>query len=192
MKQNDKKTTKPSAAPSEPAPEKKTGTAHCPSPSVTEAFPLRIKGTLIQLSAEHDYEFRAQRQTGQSSQEVLQHTRDSKLYLTRGEKSRPKMVAYLTADSLNSDPLADLQDELERLVSREAPQKKARDSTRARTLLQTEHISVTLAKKARRIDASFSISIGDTPNYQQELINIMQKISSCFAINQNSLNQLRS
>jgi len=192
MKQNDKKTTKPSAAPSEPAPEKTTGTAHCPSPSATEAFPLRIKGTLIQLSAEHDYEFRAQRQTGQSSQEVLQHTRDSKLYLTRGEKSRPKMVAYLTADSLNSDPLADLQDELERLVSREAPQKKARDSTRARTLLQTEHISVTLAKKARRIDASFSISIGDTPNYQQELINIMQKISSCFAINQNSLNQLRS
>ena len=152
-------------------------------------YPLRIKGTLTQLSPDHDYEFHAQRQTGISSQDPISKTADSKLYRTTGEK-KTKMVAHVVVPSDSSDPVADIYEQVDRLTR--GLQTKAAPRLRGKLLLNQTDARVVFNKKDRRLQMVLSINLNETPNYQNQLIRLMQQISTCFAINQTSLAQQKS
>jgi hypothetical protein len=157
------------------------------SPSATEqtiTYPLRIRGTLTQLSPEHDYEFRAQRSTGVSSQDILKETATGKLYRTLGEK-KPKIVVHASVNASSPDPAADLLEQVEKLSAPLKP--KALKPMRGRVLLDEPHLRIAWSKTRRTIELTLSINIDETPNYQNQLIKLMQQSSSCLAINQTSL-----
>ena len=145
------------------------------------AFPRRMKGVLTVLNEENDCEFRAQRTTGEPMQKVLSKSGDAKLYETNGKK--PMMVAHLTTRADASDPLADLYDQLDAMAAKHKTSKKPQRQ-RGRKLLDEENAHVTLSQKERKVQMLLSIDLAKTPDYQNELIKLMQKISQCFLINQ--------
>ena len=147
-------------------------------------YPLRIRGTLIQQTADHDYEFHAQRQTGISSQDPISKTADSKLYRTTGEK-KPKMVAHVVVPSDSPDPVADIYEQVDRLTR--GLQTKAAPRLRGKLLLNQPDARIVFSRKERKLQMVLNINLNDTPNYQNQLIRLMQQISTCFAINQTSL-----
>ena len=144
-------------------------------------FPLRIRGVLTQLNVSGDCEFRAQRTTGEPAQKVLSKSGDAKLYETTGRK--PMMVAHLTTRADASDPLADLYDQLDAMAAMQKNSKKPQRQ-RGRKLLDEENAHVTLSQKERKVQMLLSIDLTKTPDFQNELIKLMQKISQCFLINQ--------
>jgi hypothetical protein len=155
-----------------------------------KTYPLKLRGVLTVLNDEQDCEFRAQRSTGQSSQEEIAHTRSSKLYRTMGEK-KPKVIAHLSTLSASADPTADLYDELD-LLTKGLKDKKKAQPLRGRRLLEEPGVSVTLNATKRKLECVLSIDLAKQSDYQSELIKRMQKISQCLVINQHSLVKLRS
>ena len=149
---------------------------------------MKIRGTLTIVDADqHDYEFRAQRTTGESTQRVISKSGDAKLYETTGKK--PMMVAHLTTRADSSDPVSDLYDQLDKISKTRDPGTSTRPPRSGRTLLAEENASVVLSKKERRVRMQLCIDLDKTPDYQNELIRLMQKISQCFLINQRFLRQ---
>ena len=144
-------------------------------------FPLRIRGVLTQLNVSGDCEFRAQRSTGEPAQKVLSKSGDAKLYETTGRK--PMMVAHLTTRADASDPVADLYDQLDAMAAKQKKGKKPQRQ-RGRKLLDEENALVTLSQKERKVQMVLTIDLEKTPDYSNELIVLMQKVSQCFLINQ--------
>lgn len=150
-------------------------------------YPLKMKGVMTLLNEEGDSEFRAQRSTGQSMQEVMATTSGgAKVYKTVGR--RPQVVAHLTASADASDPYADLQAQLERLTAKAAPRSKAarRVAKSDRVLMNQDGICARLSRDGK-ISIQATIDLADTPDYTNTLISIMQKLSQCFLINQQYL-----
>lgn len=143
---------------------------------------MRLRGVLTVLNDEQDCEFRAQRSSGEPQQRVVARSGDAKLYETTGR--RPLMVAHLATRADSSDPVSDLYDQLDAMAARQAKPAKARPRRRERTLLDEERARVTLSQKERLVTMQLSIDLASTPDYQNELIRLMQKISQCFLINQ--------
>jgi hypothetical protein len=150
---------------------------------------MRLRGVLTVLNDHQDCEFRAQRSTGVSTQKEMSSTKDSKLYKTTGEK-KPKMVAHICVPADSSDPAADMQQQLQLLTK--GLQTKAKPKLRGRVLLNESDCRVVLNEKERRVQAIFDIDLTASYDHQNQLIRKMQKISTCFAINQPYLVQLRS
>ena len=151
----------------------------CTSPPV----PRKIRGTLT-IKAEDDMEFRAERKTGISSQHELSRTAAGKLYQTVGEKKK-STVAHIVIPESEPDLRAFLYDTVDKLTR--DMQTKARPRLKGKTLLDEPNTRVTLSKKEHCIEMVLRINLDATPNYNQELMNLMMKVNQCFAINQTSL-----
>ena len=164
----------PSAAPTDGA----------AAPAATDG--LKIRGTLTIVSAaDHDYEFRAQRQTGVSTQEVVSQTAVSKLYRTTGER-KPKLVAHLTTCADSADPAADLSEQLARLTK--TFDRPATPRLRGRVLLDdSTGLRVTHNQKQQVLECVLRFDLNTTKDLQSTLIKRMQEISTCLAINKTSL-----
>ncbi len=162
-----------------------------PSAPSTEStvYPLRLRGVLTVLNDQQDCEFRAQRSTGVSSQKEVSSTKDSKLYKTTGEK-KPKMVAHITVPADSADPAADMQKQLQQLTK--GMKTKAKPKLNGRVLLDEKDCRVVLNEKERRVQVIFDIDLTASYDHQNQLIRKMQKISTCFAINQPYLSQPKS
>ena len=135
------------------------------------------------LNNENDCEFHAQRSTGISSQQIIAKTGSSKLYKTTGMK--PQLMAYLITPCSSSDPISDLYDQLDRLTAQQPT--KAKPRLRGRKLLEEPLADITFSQKDHTIDMHLGIDLACTPDYQNQLIKLMQKVSQCFVINQTSL-----
>lgn len=170
-----------------------TSTAAPTTPAPTAAAVkngLKIRGTLVVVDAEaHDYEFRAQRSTGQSTQQVVKAAGLSKLYRTTGERE-PKLVAHLSVPADTPDAPALLARRLEHLTAGLSP--KARPRLKGRVLMQTESTRVVHNLKDGQVEAVIRLPLTKGGDLQSELIKQMQQISQCFAINQTSLVPPRS
>ena len=163
-------------------------------PLVTDAqapavvYPLKIRGTLTQLSQEGDCEFRAQRSTGESSQQVRQSTRQSKLYDTVATKGRPKLVAHLSCSADSADPYSELRAELETLISRDDKGSEM-PKVAGRYLLKKDYAQVRYNQQKAVVDVQLQIDLKATRNIQTKLITLMQEISTCLATNQQCLSR---
>ena len=82
--------------------------------------PVLVRGSMKVLNEHNDMEFRAFRETGESTQTVLRQVGDSKLYTTKGER-RPKMVAHLSVPNSSPDPVASLYKQLDQVTEGIAP-----------------------------------------------------------------------
>ena len=153
-----------------------------------KSVPRKVRGTLT-IKGEDDMEFRADRKTGLSSQEEIAKTAAGKLYRTVGEKKQT-MVAHITVPDTERDPRAFLYEQVERL-SKSLPQGRKPPQLKGRRLLDDADAQVTLAAKEHKVTIALTIDVAQTPNYNYQLMNLMQRVSQCFAINQTSLNQLR-
>lgn len=166
-----------------PTPKDSPAQTSAPSEHPTKSeYPLRMRGVLTVLNEANDCEFRAQRTTGESTQKVISKSGDAKLYQTIGKK--PMMVAHLTTRADSSDPVADLYQQLDAIAAKQSSKPKAKPRKRDRQLLNEEHAQVYLSQKERMVQMQLSIDLTKTPDYQNELIKLMQKISQCFLINQ--------
>lgn len=146
---------------------------------------MKIRGTLTVVSAEHhDYEFRAQRSTGVSTQQEVKTAGSSKLYRTTGEK-QPKLVAHLSVPASSPDPAAEMQQLLQRLTK--DMQLKAAPRLRGRVLMQKDGLRVTLNNRSGEVECILRIPLAAPGGLQGTLIKQMQQISQCFAINKTSL-----
>ncbi|MCR5159963.1 MAG: hypothetical protein K6D37_12680 [Prevotella sp.] len=156
-----------------------------PTPSSGEPLPVprKVKGTLT-IKSDDDMEFRAQRKTGISSQEVLATRGDAKFYRTVGER-KPKYVAHLVTPADSPDPVADMQAQLDKLT--EGMQTKRRPKLRGRLLLDNPSCRIVHNQKEGRVQCILDINLRETPDIQGQLIRLLQTLSSCFAINQTSL-----
>lgn len=141
-----------------------------------------MRGVLTVLNEAQDCEFRAQRSTGESTQKVISKSGDAKLYQTTGKK--PMMVAHLSTRADSSDPVADLYSQLDAIAAKQPNKPKAKPRKRDRQLLSEDNAQVYLSTKERVVQMHLSINLDKTPDYQNELIRLMQKISQCFLINQ--------
>lgn len=139
-------------------------------------YPYRIPGAIILLNPENDMEFHATRSTGKSSQIVIAKTKNSKLYMTTGEK-HPQLVAHLSTLNEVPDRAAALHDELERLA-KSITQKPLR-ALQGRFLLKDETTSVVYNQKSGMIDVRLRIDLNATPNAEKALIAKMQAVNVC-------------
>lgn len=172
-------TPAPSATPTS------TAAPTTPAPAAAVKNGQKIRGTLVVVDAEaHDYEFRAQRSTGQSTQLVVKAAGLSKLYRTTGERE-PKLVAHLSVPADCPDAPALLAQRLEHLTAGLSP--KARPRLKGRVLMQTESTRVVHNLKDGQVEAVIRLPLTKNGDLQSELIKQMQQISQCFAINQTSL-----
>lgn len=165
----DAQTAAAAAAPLKVAP----GPSHNP-------LPRKLRGTLT-IKDHDDLEFRADRQTGISSQDEIASDKTSKLYRTVGEKKNT-MVLHATAPADCADPRAYFIGKVEQLT--EGMETKARPKLKGMRLMQTDDLSVTFQKKDRVIEATLRIELERYPAYNNRLITLMQSISQCFASNQ--------
>jgi len=142
--------------------------------------PRKLRGTLT-IKAGDDMEFRADRQTGVSSQQEIASDKTAKLYRTVGEK-RNSLVLHAVAPSDCVDPRAYFTECVERMT--EGMATKARPKLRGQRLMEADDLSVTWNKGSRTIEAVLRIELEKYPSYNNRLINLMQQISQCFASNQ--------
>ena len=142
--------------------------------------PRKLRGTLT-IKAQDDMEFRADRQTGLSSQQEIASDRTSKLYRTVGDKTST-MVFHASAPADCADPRAYFIEKIEHLT--EGLDTKARPKLRGTRLMNDDDLCVTFNKKERIIEATLRIELGRYPAYNGRLITLMQRISQCFASNQ--------
>ena len=154
-----------------------------------EALPVprKLRGVLT-IKADDDLEFRADRHTGVSSQQEIAADRTSKLYRTVGEK-QCKMVLHATAPADCPDPRAYFMDKVEELTR--GLDTEARPRLRGQRLMETDDLSVTFNRKTRTIEATLRIELERYPAYNNRLINLMQQLSQCFAINQTTFRRPR-
>ena len=170
--------------------------AETSSPSATEQqkavfVPIKVRGTLTQLSEKHDYEFHAYNNTGESSQDIRQSTRNSKLYDTKPTKGTPKLVAHLSTNANSADPYSELRAELETLISRDDKGSEM-PKIAGKYLLKKDYAQVRYNQKKAVVEVQLQIDLKATKNIQTKLITLMQEISTCFAINQTSLSRRAS
>lgn len=158
-------------------------TPQTPSSGEPLPVPRKVKGTLT-IKSDDDMEFRAQRKTGISSQEVLATRGDAKFYRTVGEK-KPKYVAHLVTPADSPDPVADMQQQLDKLTV--GMQTKRRPKLRGKILKDEPSCRIVHNQKEGRVQCILDINLCETPNIQGRIIELLQTISSCFAINQTSL-----
>lgn len=151
----------------------------------TNEVPRRVRGSLL-VKGQDCYEFSPFNE-GESTQDVLKTSGKSKLYRTKGKKE-PQMVAYLTVPAADSDPVASLSEILAKVT--EGLEKKPLKRMRGKVLMDTAELRVTHNRKDRKLEVVMSIDLNETPNYNNRLINLMQQVSQCFAINQTSLARL--
>lgn len=154
---------------------------------VEKPVPRKLRGTATFFDGD-DFEFRAQRSTGVSTQSVVKSEGKSKIYNTIGEKKNT-MVAHLVVNQDDPDPASTMMEQLERLTRDMNPKKKP--ALRGKTLLDDPDCRVIFSKKESKVDIRMSIDIKATPNYNQSLMNLMYKLNQCFAINQTSLASAR-
>lgn len=158
-----------------------------------EALPVprKVRGTLT-IKSEDDMEFRAERSTGQAAQKVIKKSGQSKLYDTVGDK-QSKRVVHLVTESDNPDCVGTFYSQLEELTAGMEPEEKQRrwDKRSQRVLANDADLFVAANKKEKSIRVTMTINVATTPNYNTQLINLMQRTSQCFAINQTSLALLR-
>lgn len=153
-----------------------------------ETLPRRVKGTLTILEGD-DMEFRAQRSTGVSTQELVSKKGDSKMYRTTGEKN-PKMVAHLVTSADCPDPVADMREQLERLGKTLKP--KAQPKLKGRVLLNDEGLRVVHNARQQQVEVVIDLSTAADDTLTNQLIRKLQIVSQCFAINKTSLNPPKS
>ena len=143
-----------------------------------EKWPRKIRGTMS-VAEDDTMEFRPQ-QAGEPMQELIKKSGASKVYRTTGKKDR-KIVAHLVCDADAPDPYAEMQQSLERcaavLATRE-PRKPV-----GAVLLHKQDVDVRLNKTQKVIGVNFLIDITVYPNYQKRMMQILQEINQCFAIN---------
>jgi hypothetical protein len=147
----------------------------------------RVRGVLT-IREGDDMEFRAERKTGVSAQQEIAKTAAGKLYRTVGEKKQ-SVVAHIVVPDGETDPTAFLYETVERLTR--GMQTKARPKMRGKTLMDDDNARITLSKKEHKVEMVLTIDLAATPNYNQALMNLMYKVSQCFAINGTSLASAR-
>ena len=156
-----------------------------PTPSSGEPLPVprKVRGTLT-IKSDDDMEFRAQRKTGISSQEVLATRGDAKFYRTVGEK-KPKYVAHLVTPADSPDPVADMQQQLDKLTV--CMQTQRRPKLRGKILKDEPSCRIVHNQKEGRVQCIIDINLCETPNIQGRIIELLQTINVCFVTNQTSL-----
>lgn len=159
------------------------------SEEYSERVPRKVRGTLT-IKAGDDLEFRAYRDTGQSSQEQVAKSGDSKLYRTVGEKKN-SMVAHIVVPAGSSDPKADIYEQVEKLTKSLSDTKKKIPALKGRSLMRDSEVQVTTNQKERQVQVVLTIDVSQYPDYTSRLLTLMQRVNQCFATNQNSLMQLR-
>jgi hypothetical protein len=149
-----------------------------------------MRGVLTVLNAEQDCEFRAQRSTGISTQELVCKTGDAKIYRTTGKK--PQMVAHLITRADATDPISDLYDQLDKMAAKHQPKKAKPRPRRERVLMSEGGVNVTLDKTKKTVTVTMAINMAETPHYQQQLLKLFTQVQQCFLSNETSLAQLKS
>ncbi len=168
-----------SAATSEP----QVSTLQTPSSGEPLPVPRKVKGVLT-IKSDDDMEFRAQRKTGISSQEVLASCGESKVYRTVGEKKN-RLVAHMNVAADSPDPVADMQEQFDKLTA--SLQTKRRPKLRGRLLLDNPDCRIIHNQKEGLVQCILDIDLKVTPNVQNQLIRLLQTINVCFVTNQTSL-----
>jgi len=154
-----------------------------------QKVPRKIRGTLT-IKAEDDLEFRAERKTGLSSQEEIAKTAAGKIYRTVGEQKR-SMVAHIVIPDKEADVPAFLHEAVTKLTAGMESKAKVKAPNGGRLIWNEDDLSVKTVAKEHKIYVNMVIDVKQSPDYNTRMFNLMQRISSCFAINQTSLNQLR-
>lgn len=167
-----------------------TPTAETSVESKQKALPVprKVRGTLT-IKSDDDMEFRAMRSTGISAQEEIKKTAAGKLYRTVGTKQK-STVCHIVVPDDEVDPRAFIFEQADRLT-KNMNDSKATSPLRGKLLRKDDNLRITLSQKEHRIEVRFIIDLAATPNYLQELMNIMQKTNQCFAINSTSLANAR-
>ena len=147
-------------------------------------YPVSFRGTLRQLDAEGNCEFKAVRHTG-STQLTVAQSGQSKLYRTTGQRA-PQMVAHLSVSADSADPAAQLHQQLGRLTKGIVKrQPKPLDGVR---LLEGKECIVVHNLKQQRLQVVIDIDLTQPQlNLQSEIIRHLQTINQCLAINRESL-----
>ena len=151
--------------------------------------PRKIRGTLTVLQ-DDNYEFHAQQATGIPAHEVLSSGGDSKLYKTTGEKAQ-KMVAHLVTRADSPDPVCDMMDQLEKL-GKKIGIKPPPPKLKGRILLQQEDLRIVHNKKTGKVEVIIQLDTAQQTSVTNQLINKLQTISQCLAINKTSLTKPKS
>lgn len=149
--------------------------------------PRKVRGTMT-IKALDDMEFRADRCSGESSQELIASDGQSKLYRTVGEKKQSTVV-HIVAPADCCDLRAYFYDKVESLTK--GMESKAKPRLKGITLMNDDDLRVVFSKKERTIEATLRIELESTPAYNNRLITLMQRLSQCFAINQTTFHKQR-
>jgi len=172
-----------------PTTEGRSATPTRPAEKKEPFKPVLVRGSMKLLNEHNDMEFRAFRETGESTQTVLRQVGDSKLYTTKGER-RPKMVAHLSVPNNSPDPVASLYEKLDQVTEGIAP--PCAPPLTGEFLMRSDETSVVLNKQDVKLEVRLLIDLTATPNVQQTLIKRMQEISACLATNSTTLAKLKN
>ena len=148
----------------------------------TLKVPRRVRGTLVAKGGD-SYEFIPQGE-GMPTQTDVRKAGDAKLYKTTSEK-KPRLVAHLSVPSDAVAPVAALRKQLEEVTT--GMQTKVEWKPTGRLLLKDDAVQVNLDPKKQEVFVGLHIDLSTTNDCTTRLLNLMQRVSQCFAINQTYL-----
>jgi len=149
--------------------------------------PRKLRGTLT-IKDFDDLEFRADRSTGESSQALIAQKGKSRLYRTVGAKQQ-SMVMHAVAPADCKDPRAFFLEQADTLTK--DMESKAKPKLKGTRLLDDDDLRIVYNKTRKCLEIIMSIDLEKFPGYNNRLINLMQRTSQCFAINQTTFPRQR-
>ena len=126
-------------------------------------------------------------QEGSPRFEPLKKTRNGALMRTTGEKQQ-SMVAHLKVPADSTDPAAELQDELEKLL-KTLPEYHGEPRPRGRTLCRKEGAVFAYNGKKGCIEIALTIDLRQHVDYMKEFYKLTNELSQCLHINDDFLRE---
>lgn len=151
------------------------------------AEPRRVRGTAT-FHDDMSVEFVPQGK-GEPVQRNVKKVGEARFYETDGEKSS-SYVAHLKVSRDSSDPVGDMEEQLEKLTANLRKYPLAPTSRRHRCLLDREGLKVWHMKSERQVRVEMNLST-ESADMSSVLLNLTSEVNKCLVINKTSLRPQR-
>ena len=155
--------------------------------TTAQGKPLKLRGTAT-LYGDNRWEFTPQG-VGEPLQQGVKKTRQSRLFQTTS-KSQPRTVMHLSVPADATDVVAELEEDF-RTLTRGMRPKPPTQREKGRCLLNEDGVAVFFDGQTKAVVLRCTLRNDGQRQLQQNILKILQKLTTCLAINETFLAQQR-